>query len=336
MTQRSLTYKNMDIDALYQGVISCHIPTLSKAITLIESTKEEHHHLASELVQRCLPHTGNSRKIGISGSPGVGKSTFIESFGSLLAERNHKLAVLTIDPSSQLTKGSILGDKTRMELLTKYEKVFIRPSASGTTLGGVARKTREASILCEAAGFDYIFIETVGVGQSEVAVRQMVDCFLLLLLPGAGDDLQGIKKGIMEMADIVLINKSDGPQKDLAQKTVGYYKSALHLMRGRDDEWAVPVATCSAITNEGIQKAETLVAEYFTKQKETILFQRKKQAAFWFESSLIESLKEIFFNTEGIRDKYQLYKEQVGKGEISAFRAVDLLINFYQDKQQQD
>jgi len=327
------TYKNLDLDTLYKGIISSDRAILSRAITLVESTKEDHQHLASELIEKCLPHTGTGQTIGISGSPGVGKSTFIEQYGSALAVSGKKLAVLAIDPSSQLTKGSILGDKTRMELLSRNKDVFIRPSASGSTLGGVARKTREASILCEAAGFDYIFIETVGVGQSEVVVRQMVDCFILLLLPGAGDDLQGIKKGIMEMADIILINKSDGAQKDLAQRTVGYYASALHMMRGREDQWQVPVALCSALHPDGIRKASELVQSFFSKNLDSIIEQRKKQAAYWYDSTLTESLKELFFHTAGVKEMYQSLKDQVGKGEIGAFRAVDQLINFYQHKQ---
>lgn len=329
-------YKTYDVEALYKGVLNADRAILSRAITLVESTREDHQNLATELIQKCLPHAGNAQRIGISGSPGVGKSTFIEYLGSLLTSNGEKLAVLTIDPSSQLTKGSILGDKTRMEKLTRNKDVFIRPSASGSTLGGVARKTREAMILCEAAGFQKIIIETVGVGQSEVAVRQMVDCFVLLLLPGAGDDLQGIKKGIMEIADAILINKSDGDNKSLAQRTVGFYASALHLMRPRSDQWQIPVKMCSALTGTGMDEVVKVLEDYFETQASSILDKRKDQAQYWFESAWSEALKRLFMQTPGMQEEYASLKNQVLAEDINAFQAVDILIKYYRDKLKSD
>lgn len=331
-----IKFKSYDLEALYEGVLKADRAILSRAITLVESTREDHQSLAAELIQKCLPHSGNAQRIGISGSPGVGKSTFIEYLGALLTDGGESLAVLTIDPSSQLTRGSILGDKTRMEKLTRNQDVFIRPSASGSTLGGVARKTREAMILCEAAGFHKIIIETVGVGQSEVAVRQMVDCFILLLLPGAGDDLQGIKKGIMEIADVILINKSDGDNKSLAQKTVGFYASALHLMRPRNDQWQIPVKMCSAISGDGMDEIVKVLEAYFDTQATSISDMRKDQAQYWFESTWSDALKRLFMQTPGMQDEYALLKKQVIAAEINAFQAVDILIKFYRDKLKSD
>lgn len=329
-------YKSYDVEALYEGVLKANRAILSRAITLVESTREDHQKLAAELIQKCLPHTGKAQRIGISGSPGVGKSTFIEYLGALLTDGGESLAVLTIDPSSQLTKGSILGDKTRMEKLTRNENVFIRPSASGSTLGGVARKTREAMILCEAAGFQKIVIETVGVGQSEVAVRQMVDCFVLLLLPGAGDDLQGIKKGIMEIADVILINKSDGDNTSLAQRTVGFYASALHLMRPRNDQWQIPVKMCSALSGHGMEEVVKVLEDYFETQESSIRSRRKDQAQYWFESAWSDALKRLFMQTPGMQEEYALLKKQVVAAEINAFQAVDILIKYYRDKLKSD
>ncbi|KRP25038.1 MAG: protein kinase, partial [SAR92 bacterium BACL16 MAG-120322-bin99] len=225
---------------------------LAKGITLVESTRSDHRQQAAELLETLMPATGNSIRIGISGVPGVGKSTFIEAFGNLLLERGHRVAVLAVDPTSAVTGGSILGDKTRMETLAFAKNAFVRPSPAGKTLGGVTRRTRESLLLCEAAGFDVILVETVGVGQSETAVADMTDMFVLLLLPAGGDELQGIKRGIMELADLVLVNKADGEQTNSANQTMADYRSALHFMKSRFASWQPQVLACSSLKNSGI------------------------------------------------------------------------------------
>ena len=235
---------------------------LARAITLIESTRADHRAAAEELLAELLPHTGNSIRIGISGVPGVGKSTFIEAFGLHVIGQGHKVAVLAVDPSSQRTGGSILGDKTRMEELTRNTSAFIRPSPSGGTLGGVARRTREAMLACEAAGYDVVIVETVGVGQSETAVSDMVDLFMLLLLPGGGDELQGIKKGIVELADLIVVNKADGALVDAARHAVAEYRHALALLRSPSKDWKVPVLTCSAATRIGVPEVWDTIGKY--------------------------------------------------------------------------
>ena len=238
---------------------------LSRAITLIESDNPKHKKKSDRLISSCLPHSGKSFRLGITGVPGVGKSTFIEAFGSMLIKTNYKVAVLAIDPSSVKSKGSILGDKTRMATLSSNKNAFIRPSPAVNTLGGVARKTRESIVLCEAAGYDFIIVETVGVGQSEVAVKSMVDFFLLLLLPGAGDELQGIKRGIVEMADMLVINKADGELKNISKRAKLDYKNALHLFPPTDSNWDVPVLTCSAVEKTGLDNIQELLENYQNK-----------------------------------------------------------------------
>ena len=325
------------VEELFDGIRTGNRALLSKAITLIESTRADHQKLAAQLIQKCFPFTGNAMRIGISGSPGVGKSTFIENFGNYLVGTQSQqpsddlsfLAVLAIDPSSQLTKGSILGDKTRMELLGRHPSVYIRPSASGKTLGGVARKTREAIVLLEAAGFKYILVETVGVGQSEISVRQMVDCFLLLLLPGAGDDLQGIKKGIVEIADILLVNKAEEDHLTLANKTVGFYASALHLMRGREDQWQIPVIPVSALEGTGLPKVLDTILQYFDTLSDRIQQSRQAQSVYWMETALEQALMELFLETPGMSAQYAKLKQQVQSGQINAFKAVDDLIQLF-------
>jgi len=236
----------MDIDKLTEGLLEGKLRPLSRAITLIESSNPEHYADASRLLEKALPHSGKSIRLGISGVPGVGKSTFIEAFGKFLTENGHKVAVLAVDPSSQITGGSILGDKTRMEELSRDENAFIRPSPAGKTLGGVAKKTRETMLLCEAAGYDVILVETVGVGQSETTVASMVDFFMLLQLANAGDELQGIKKGVMEIADAIVINKAEGENRQRAEVARGQYVNALHILRPKSKNWTVPVHLCSA------------------------------------------------------------------------------------------
>lgn len=250
-----MTQQQVNVSALADGVAAGDRRSLARAITLVESTRADHRAAAEDLLERLMPSTGKSIRVGISGVPGVGKSTFIESFGEQVTGKGHKLAVLAVDPSSKRSGGSILGDKTRMEALSRNRSAFIRPSPAGATLGGVARRTREAMLVCEAAGFDVILVETVGVGQSETAVAEMTDMFLLLLLPGGGDELQGLKKGIVELADMILVNKADGDLIDTAKRSVAEYNSALRMLRPASPNWNVPVLSCSARTGDGIEEA---------------------------------------------------------------------------------
>ena len=303
---------------------------LAKAITLVESTRDEDIKLATELVNN-LPTETHSIRIGITGVPGVGKSTFIESFGEHIITEGKKLAVLTIDPSSQLTKGSILGDKTRMESLSKNPKAFIRPTASGNVLGGVAGKTREAMLLCEAAGFDVILIETVGVGQSEVAVHNMVDFFLLLMLAGAGDELQGIKKGIMEMADAVVITKADGENRHRATEAQAEYKHALHLFPSKPSNWIPPVMTCSAYERTGIADVWKKIQDFETKTKASGYFthHRLEQNERWFHEYFESLLKAEILSNKSLQQIREELNSQVKANTLSPFKAASDLLQAY-------
>lgn len=304
---------------------------LSQGITLVESLNPEHHDKANQIIQGCLPFANKSIRIGITGVPGVGKSTFIEAFGSLLTSLGNKVAVLAIDPSSSLTKGSILGDKTRMEELVKNPNAYIRPSASGNSLGGVARKTRESIILCEACGYNIILVETVGVGQSETAVHSMVDFFLLLNLAGAGDELQGIKRGIMEMADAVVINKADGENIKKAQLARLEYVRALHLFPKKDSGWSPEVRTSSALEQTGIRKIWEMIQEYITLTKENNFFQsnRQEQNQFWMMETIQEEVLMRFYNAPKITECIDLNKKAVQRDEISPFAAAQLVLKTY-------
>jgi LAO/AO transport system kinase len=316
---------------LVSGVLSGNITALSRAITLIESTNPNHFAKANEIINSCLPHANQSVRIGITGVPGVGKSTFIESFGKYLTSLGKKVAVLAVDPSSTISHGSILGDKTRMEELVKDENAFIRPSASGETLGGVARKTRETIILCEAAGFDTILIETVGVGQSETAVHSMVDFFLLLKISGAGDELQGIKRGIMEMADAIVINKADGDNIKKARLAKTEFNRALHLFPAKKSGWQPNVTTCSALTQEGIPEVWQTILNYFEMVKTNLYFQekRKEQNQFWMMETINEQLKTSFYNHPAILAELDKNKKAVQNDEISPFAAATILLDIY-------
>lgn len=318
-------------DELIRGILNNNRTSLSRAITLVESTNPEHTEKANEVIKSCLPHSGKSIRIGITGVPGVGKSTFIEAFGKHLTSLGKKVAVLAVDPSSSLSHGSILGDKTRMEELVKDENAFIRPSASGDTLGGVARKTRESIILCEAAGFDTIIIETVGVGQSETAVHGMVDFFLLLKIAGAGDELQGIKRGIMEMADAVVINKADGDNIKKANLAKVEFNRALHLFPPKKSVWHPKVTTCSAVTGEGISEIWETISAYFKMTNKTGYFQekRKEQNQFWMMETINEQLKNDFYNRPGIIQLLDTTKKAVQNNEMSPFAAAHLLLEKY-------
>ncbi len=304
---------------------------LSRAITLIESTNQDHLIKANEIINGCLPYANKSLRIGITGVPGVGKSTFIEAFGKHLTSLGKKVAVLAIDPSSTISHGSILGDKTRMEELVKDENAYIRPSASGETLGGVARKTRETIILCEAAGFDTIIIETVGVGQSETAVHSMVDFFLLLKISGAGDELQGIKRGIMEMADAVVINKADGDNINKAKLAKAEFNRALHLFPAKKSGWIPTVATCSSITREGIDSIWETISNYFELVQSNHYFEekRKEQNQYWMMETINEQLKNNFYHHAEIIKLLEENKKAVANNEISPFAAAQILLKKY-------
>ncbi len=321
---------------LIDGILKGDKIALSRAITLVESTNPEHLEKANAIIQACLPHANNSIRIGITGVPGVGKSTFIEAFGKHLTDLGKKVAVLAVDPSSTISHGSILGDKTRMEELVKDENAYIRPSASGETLGGVARKTRETIILCEACGFDTIIIETVGVGQSETAVHSMVDFFLLLKISGAGDELQGIKRGIMEMADAIVINKADGDNINRAKLAKTEFNRALHLFPAKKSGWIPTAATCSSYTKEGINDVWNTISDYFELVKGNHYFEEKRQDQnqFWMMETINEQLKSNFYNHPEIIKLLEENKKAVQKNEISPFAAAMILLDKYNNGNQ--
>lgn len=307
---------------------------LSRAITLVESKNATHQKKASKILQACLPFANNSIRIGITGVPGVGKSTFIEAFGSYLTHKGKKVAVLAIDPSSSVNKGSILGDKTRMEELVKDTNAYIRPSPSGDSLGGVARKTRETIILCEAAGFDTIIIETVGVGQSETAAHSMVDFFLLLKLAGAGDELQGIKRGIIEMADAIVINKADRNNIKQANLAKAEFSRALHLYPPKNSTWQPKVTTCSAIDNIGIDKVWEIVEEYITLTKNNNYFdeQRNEQNKFWVFETINEQLKNHFYKDSEVKKNIPKVMQKVQIQKLTPFEAAKAVLDIYYNK----
>jgi len=305
---------------------------LAKAITLIESARPAHHQLAQQIIEQCLPYSGHSVRIGITGTPGVGKSTFIEAFGQhLIGSAGCQVAVLAVDPSSQVSRGSILGDKTRMEQLSHYEQAFIRPSPAGESLGGVARKTREAIILCEAAGYDTIIIETVGVGQSETAVHSMTDFFLLLLLPGAGDELQGIKRGIVEMADLAVVNKADGERLKLAKQAKQEYRNALHLLPPKASGWTAQVEICSATTGMGIPDIWSTVQDYVEMTKANGYFQRNRsdQAKYWLHETIKTELQQAFFAHPKVSAQLKATEQAVIEGRQSSFQAAAHLLALF-------
>ncbi|RLJ64400.1 methylmalonyl-CoA mutase metallochaperone MeaB [Lacinutrix venerupis] len=313
---------------LVKAILNGNITALSQAITLVESKNSEHLEQANAIIKACLPHANKSIRIGITGVPGVGKSTFIESFGSYLTNIGKKVAVLAVDPSSSITKGSILGDKTRMEDLVKDKNAFIRPSPSGTSLGGVARKTRESIILCEAAGFNTIIIETVGVGQSETAVHSMVDFFLLLKLAGAGDELQGIKRGIIEMADAIAINKADGKNLKQAKLAKVEFNRALHLYPVKTSNWQPKVMTCSAIENEGIEAIYSMILEYkkLTIDNNYFYSKRNQQNKFWLIQTIEEQLKNDFFTNSKIKKELEQQLELIENNKTTPFVAAEYLL----------
>ncbi|MBT8178879.1 MAG: methylmalonyl Co-A mutase-associated GTPase MeaB [Eudoraea sp.] len=320
-----------DVKQLAQAIFAGDKPLLARAITLVESRRQEDHEKAQQLIEACLPKGKESIRIGITGVPGVGKSTFIERLGKLITGLGKKVAVLAVDPSSSVTKGSILGDKTRMYELSRDPDAFIRPSPTGDSLGGVARKTRESVVLCEAAGYEIILIETVGVGQSETAVHSMVDFFLLLKLAGAGDELQGIKRGIMEMADGVVINKADGDNLKRAQRARSEFERALQLYPPKSNGWVPRVTTCSALNNEGILELWELILEFVQQNKASGAFKnnREEQNTYWFLQTVDELLKSSFYQHPAVKAELEKLTKKVANNQISPFKAAELLLAGY-------
>lgn len=316
--------ESMDIQAIAEGVRSGSRLYLGKAITLLESSNPQHKQNGQELLNQLLPFTGNSVRIGITGVPGAGKSTFIETFGEMLTGLGHQVAVLAIDPSSSLTGGSILGDKTRMEQLARNPKAFIRPSPTAGTLGGVHKKTRETMLLCEAAGYDVILVETVGVGQSETLVRGMVDMFLLLVLTGAGDELQGMKKGILELADAIVVHKADGDNARLAKKTVSEYKQMLHFLQPATEGWTTRPVAASSLENSGIPDVWKMVEEFETSVKSSGYWKkrRQKQTQDWFRSMITDELHSRFFDDPERRELVKGLEKQVLDDRLTVAQAI--------------
>lgn len=323
--------KLLQADEYVKGILDGNITLLSQAVTLIESSNPEHQQLAQDIIIKCLPFAGNSTRLGITGVPGAGKSTFIEALGKQITGNGGKLAVLAIDPSSERSKGSILGDKTRMESLSGDPNAYIRPSPSAGSLGGVARKTRETIVLCEAAGFDTIFIETVGVGQSETAVHSMVDCFLLIQIAGAGDELQGIKRGIIEMSDAIAINKADGTNVEKANMAASQFRNALHLYPPTESGWIPKVLTCSSLNGTGITEIWETVNDYAERTRKNGFFnhRRREQAKYWMYESVNETLRNDFYNNPKIKEQLNGMEKAVLNDEISSFVAARRLLDIY-------
>lgn len=322
-------------DEYVHGILDGNITVLSQAITLIESNNPDHYAQAQEIIERCLPHAGKSVRIGITGVPGAGKSTFIEAIGNMVTSLHHKLAVLAIDPSSERSGGSILGDKTRMESISSNPDVFIRPSPSAGSLGGVARKTRETIVLCEAAGFDVIFIETVGVGQSETAVHSMVDMFMLLQISGAGDELQGIKRGIMEMADMMVITKADGENIHKAGLAKVQFQNALQLFPTPESDWRAKVYTCSSTAGTGLEEIWKGVEDYLEHIQRNGYFEshRNQQNKYWMYESINEALKSSFYLDPEIESRIGDVERRVLDARLSSFIAAKELLDIYFNKQ---
>ncbi len=322
---------SLGIDDYVEGVRSGDRTVLARAITLIESRRPEHRELADRVLQELLPDTGRANRVGITGAPGVGKSTFIETLGTRLTSRGHQLAVLAVDPSSKVSGGSILGDKTRMSKLAADPDAFIRPSPTAGTLGGVARRTRESMLVCEAAGFDVVLVETVGAGQSETQVSEMVDFFMVLQLPGAGDDLQGIKKGVVELADLIAVNKSDGDNRDRALQAAAEYRSALQILRDPDELWSPPVLNCSGLTGEGLDDLWQTVEEHRRLFEDTgeLARLRERQRLDWMWSLLDERLLEALRRHPAVGAALPGIEQQVVRGEVTPGQGVTRLLELF-------
>jgi LAO/AO transport system kinase len=321
----------LTVDDYINGVLKNDKTILARTITLVESNAPEHYEKARQVLKRLLPLSGKSLRVGITGVPGGGKSTLIETLGCQLIDQEHKVAVLTVDPSSTVTKGSILGDKTRMEKLSRLQGCFIRPSPSGGTLGGVSRKTRETILICEAAGYNVILIETIGVGQSEITVRSMADFFLLVMIAGAGDELQGIKKGVMELADALVVNKADGQNKNNSVRAKNEYAMALKYLAPATKGWKTKVYTCSALTGEGIREIwETIKTfEQITKQTGVFKERRQRQSIDWVFSMIEDYLKESFYSNPSVQKKLPIIKEKLLKGGLLPTTAAESLLEAY-------
>jgi LAO/AO transport system kinase len=324
--------RRLTVEEYVKGVIAGDRKVLAQAITLVESNAASHMAMAQEVLQQLLPRTGDSIRIGITGVPGVGKSTFIEGLGLHLLKQGHRVAVLAVDPTSSVTRGSILGDKTRMELLSRDQRAFVRPSPSGGTLGGVTRKSRETILVCEAGGYDVILVETVGVGQSETTVRQMVDFFLLLMLTGAGDELQGIKKGIMELADALVINKADGDNKPRAEATKLEYNRALHYLAPATKGWRTRAYTCSAMHGTGIDEVWSVIRNFRTQTTESGVLEarRRAQTLEWVYFMVEEYLRTSFFNHAGVEGIRRQIEQAVVKGHMPPTAAAQQLIKKFE------
>jgi len=332
VSQKKRQKIQLEADDYVKGIVHSDISVLSQAITIIESALHEHLELSNYIIDNCLEKSGNSVRVGITGVPGVGKSSFIEMLGlHLVNDLGRKVAVLAVDPTSHVSRGSILGDKVRMEQLSRHPDAFIRPSPTSGSMGGVARKTRETIILCEAAGFDTIIIETVGVGQSEISVHSMVDFFLLLMLARAGDSLQGIKRGVVEMADALAITKADGDNIKNAEIAMKEYRNALRLFPPKDSGWDPRVYKCSSLTGEGIMEIWETVLEYFDKAKNSgyLIKNRQEQAKYWMHETVLANLKDGFYNNPGVRAVINKLEQKVIKGDISSFTAAKKLIDIY-------
>ncbi len=326
--------RTIDVDTYAKGVLDGSRSTLAQAITLVESSRADHRHKAQELLAELLPRAGGAHRIGITGVPGVGKSTFIESLGTMLTAAGHRVAVLAVDPSSSRSGGSILGDKTRMAALAADPAAFVRPSPTAGTLGGVARATRETIVLMEAAGFDVVLVETVGVGQSEITVAGMVDCFLLLSLTRTGDQLQGIKKGVLELADLVAVNKADPPHEQEARKAARELRSALRLLTPSDAPWKPPVLTCSGLNGLGLEDVWERIRQHRTTLSETgeLAERRSGQQVDWTWSLVRDQLMADFVGHPGVRDALDEVQRQVRAGEITAGLAADRLLRAFHER----
>jgi len=324
--------RQLTVDDYVAGILAGDRGVLARGITLVESTSRQHEVLAQELLSRVMPHTGKAKRLGVTGAPGVGKSTFIESFGCFLADQGRRVAVLTIDPTSSRSGGSILGDKTRMERLSQLPNAFIRPSPSGDSLGGVARRTRETLLLCEAAGFDTIIVESVGVGQTDIALRSMVDFFLLLLLPGGGDELQGIKKGIVEIADLVAINKADGDNRLRAEQTRAEHEPALHYIQPATAGWKSEVVLCSALTGEGVRQIWDRVLQFYAalEPKGVIGARRRQQTLDWLNDLIRDELRRRFYSDPKVTARLPALQDALLRGETTPVLAARTLLELHQ------
>lgn len=326
--------KRLTVDDYVNGILNQDRAMIARAITLVESNSPKHFDMAQQLLKQIMPYTGNSIRIGFTGVPGAGKSTLIEAFGTMLCEQGHRVAVLAVDPSSAISRGSILGDKTRMKNLSRHPNAYVRPSPSGGTLGGVARKSRETILICEAAGYDVIIVETVGVGQNEITVRSMVDFFLVVMLTGGGDELQGMKKGIMEIADAIFINKADGDNLQKALATKAEFNRFLHFLKPASPGWKTKAYTVSALTGDGVPNIWEVVKEYEQKMKESGYFEenRANQLSLWMERLIEDELKMSFYKHPAVKETLPKMKEKVASGDIPLAQAVQDLMQMYRNE----